>query len=92
MNIEWTTLKPDFACVIATRSAWKSKAGKTSFTYDIFLLEWVRGDGDNEYYLACMDKDGEEWGALEELTVDGYHVLEILPTLDEVHKEMSRHQ
>ena len=88
--VGWQKGKPDFACVVTTRSTYTSPTGRTSTDYDLFLLEWTRCDEDDAYYLACMDKDGEEWCALEELTVDEYLVIEMLPTMEEVHKQMSK--
>lgn len=88
----WIKEKPDYACVFLTRHKYKER-----FEYDIWEFAWTQGEppGDREgdedetryYYLAWTDKDGEEWDGIKDCDFDEYLIIEILPTMDEVHKE-----
>ena len=84
--------KPDYACVFLTRHKYKDK-----HEYDIWEFAWTQGEppedreGDEDetryYYLAWTDKDGEECDNIKDCQFDEYLIIEILPTMDEVHKE-----
>ena len=88
----WIKEKPPYACVFLTRHKYKER-----FEYDIWEFAWTQGEppGDREgdedetryYYLAWTDKDGEEWDDIKDCDFDEYLIIEILPTMDEVHKE-----
>lgn len=85
-NLSWQKEKPDYACVFLTRY---------NGEYNIWKFVWELGEPpetaeDQEskyYYLAWTDKDGDEWDDIEECTFDEYLILEILPTMEEVHKQ-----
>uniref|UniRef100_A0A6M3KZ22 Uncharacterized protein n=1 Tax=viral metagenome TaxID=1070528 RepID=A0A6M3KZ22_9ZZZZ len=81
----WTKQKPDYACIFLT---------KENDAYNIWKFCWEIGDPpDNAdedaiyWYLAWADQDGDEWGDIAECDFDEYLILEILPTMDEVHKQ-----
>ena len=88
----WQKEKPDYACVFLTRHKYKDK-----HEYDIWEFAWTQGEppedreGDEDetryYYLAWTDKDGEECDNIKDCQFDEYLIIEILPTMDEVHKE-----
>ena len=91
----WQQGKPDYACVFLTRTKYKEK-----FEYDVWTFAWEQGEppedrsGDEDetkyYYLAWLDKDGEEYGDINDLVVGEYLVVEILPTMEEAHQEWVR--
>lgn len=82
----WTQTKPDYACIFVT---------KHNSEYNIWRFCWEIGeppedatDDDMVYwYLAWTNQDGDEWDDITECDFDEYLVLEILPTMDEVHKQ-----
>ena len=88
----WQKEKPDYACVFLTRHKDKER-----FEYDIWEFAWTQGEppedrgGDEDetryYYLAWTDKDGEEWDDIKDCQFDEYLIIEILPTMEEVHQE-----
>jgi hypothetical protein len=88
----WHKGKPDYACVFITRHEYNEK-----FEYDIWEFAWTQGEqpenreGDEDetryYYLAWLDKDGEEYGDINDMAVGEYLVVEILPTIEETHQE-----
>ena len=70
---KWTTTKPDFPCVVVTRTKYKER-----WNYQLWILEMVAGeDTDTQqfYYLGWLDRDGEEQGALGELLADEYLII-----------------
>ena len=87
----WTQQKPDYACIFVT---------KHSGEYNIWRFCWEIGeppedatDDDTIYwYLAWTNQDGDEWDDIAECDFDEYLILEILPTMDEVHKQWAEKQ
>lgn len=63
----WSKIKPDFPCLFLTRSKYGSETYCNSYTIT-----------EQEGYLAIVDGNGEEWGALEDLQADEYFVIEKL--------------
>lgn len=61
----WSKIKPDFPCLFLTRSKYGSETYCNSYTIT-----------EQEGYLAIVDGNGEEWGALEDLQADEYFVIE----------------
>lgn len=61
----WQKEKPDFPCLFLTRSKYGSETYCNSYTIT-----------EQEGYLAIVDGNGEEWGALEDLQADEYFVIE----------------
>ena len=86
---EWTTQKPDFACVFLTRNKSQKR-----WEYDIYRFEWCQcdppideGEETSYYYLAWLDKDGEEIDDIAECACKEFFIIETLPTMDEVHNK-----
>ena len=89
---EWTTQKPDFACVFLTRHKYLDQ-----WEYEIYRFEWckcdppidplIEGEETRYYYLAWLDKDGEESDDIAECACKEFFIIETLPTMDEVHNE-----
>jgi hypothetical protein len=81
----WQKEKPDYACAFLTRHKWKER-----FEYDIWMFEWQHGENNDDektlYYLAWLDKDGSEWDDIADCNYDEYLIIEILPTMEEVHQ------
>ena len=44
------------------------------------------------WYLVWTNQDGDEWDDINECDFDEYLILEILPTMDEVHKKWCEKQ
>lgn len=61
---EWQKEKPNKPCLMVTRTYYDR------YNYQLFELNCI------EDYLAVICEDGEEWGALEDLTADEYFVIE----------------
>ena len=81
-ELRWTTERPDFACVFAS---------KRRDEYQIWRFCWEMDESttDDEYgyYLAWTTNEGDEWDEIEDCDFDEYLVLEILPTMEETHKD-----
>ena len=81
-ELRWTTLRPEFACVFATK-----KHGE----YQIWRFCWEMDESltgvEYGYYLAWTTNEGDEWDEIEDCDFEEYLVLEILPTMEEVHKD-----
>lgn len=75
----WTKEKPKYACIFLTRIKYKKE-----FSYNIWTFEWVKNEFDDDYYLGWIDQDGDEFDDYNECIADGYLVLELLPTKEEV--------
>lgn len=61
----WQKEKPDYPCLFLTRSKYGSETYCNSYTIT-----------EQEGYLAIVDGNGGEWGALEDLQADEYFVIE----------------
>ena len=88
----WTQQKPDYACIFVT---------KHSSEYNIWRFCWEIGEPPEDaidtdetvyWYLAWTNQDGDEWDDIAECDFDEYLILEILPTMDEVHKQWCEKQ
>ena len=88
MTLEWTTVKPDFACVFV---------GKRGDDYSLWQFAWNQGeapdDSDDDdtfhYYLAWCTGDGDdEYDDFNECEFEQYLVIAKLPTMDEVHEQV----
>ena len=82
-ELRWTPSRPEFACVFAT---------KHGTEYDLWQFYWREDKSTAEigacnYYLAWADNNCDEWDEIEDCNFDEYLVLEILPTIEEVHKD-----
>ncbi|MCR4330042.1 MAG: hypothetical protein NUV65_05880 [Candidatus Roizmanbacteria bacterium] len=82
----WTKQKPDYACIFVT---------KNNSEYNIWSFCWEIGEppesstdnGTTYWYLSWTDKEGYEWDDIAECDFDEYLILELLPTMDEVHEQ-----
>lgn len=88
-KLNWQKEKPDYACVFFTKHKYKEE-----FEYNIWRFMWEYTepleDDDSEtrhYYLAWINNEGDEWDDIEECNYDEYLVIEILPTMEEVHRD-----
>lgn len=88
----WTQQKPDYACIFVT---------KHSSEYNIWRFCWEIGEPPEDatdtddtvhWYLAWTNQDGDEWDDIAECDFDEYLILEILPTMDEAHKQWCEKQ
>jgi hypothetical protein len=81
-HLYWQNEKPMYACVFIT---------KFNGEYNLWKFCWEPGEHDDEdsipFYLAWTNIDGDTWDDIEECTFDEYLILEILPTMEEVHKQ-----
>lgn len=81
-ELNWTTERPDFACVFV---------GREADEYSLWQLVWNQGeppedDLDSEtkyFYLAWTEIDGMEWDDIAECVFDEYLVLKRLPGFEE---------
>lgn len=87
-EMNWTTEKPDFACVFVAR-----QLGSGNYDYSLWQFSWELGEppedgatGDDGYtqyyYLAWTDNDGDEYDNIDECNFDEYLVLARLPDID----------
>ena len=67
----WTNTKPDGKepCVFISATKWR----KGHWMYSVWEIKRV--DGPDGWYLGLCDRDGEEWGDLEDLKADLYMIL-----------------
>ena len=81
-KLKWTTSRPEFACVFAT---------KKHDEYNIWRFCWETDESltgvEYGYYLAWTTNEGDEWDEIEDCDFEEYLVLEILPTMEETHKD-----
>jgi hypothetical protein len=69
----WTTEKPSFTkdCLLITAHLF---GFRREWEYNIYMVKFLNG------YFNWLTSDGEEYGALDELTADKYLVLPLLTT------------
>lgn len=68
--MQWTTTKPSEPCVFVAAQYYLNR---NVWDHEIYELKWIdTGDG---LYLCILTGDGDEWGALEDLTADKYCIL-----------------
>lgn len=81
--MEWTKQKPDFACIFLT---------KQKDEYNLWRFQWELSEQTNDesidLYLAWFDNDGGEWDDILDCNFDKYLILEILPTFEQVSKQI----
>jgi len=90
----WTKQKPDYACIFLTKNK-KSATILADSEYNIWCFCWeigeppvdVSDEGITYWYLAWTDQEGNEWDDIAECDFDEYLILELLPTMDEVHEQ-----
>jgi hypothetical protein len=69
--MDWTTEKPNYPCVFATREKIQG-----SYEYQIFILNWINSDEGR--YLGWLSGDGDEYGDFSELSASEYFIIEKL--------------
>lgn len=79
----WVKEKPDFPCIFLTRYKIKRNDYGHKYEYRLWSFELL-DDSEGGKYLAWVDNDGYEYADYNECIADGYLVLELLPTKEEV--------
>lgn len=88
---QWTTKKPDFACIFVSKKQYVHN-NKKEYDYRLWMFAWELAEqtDDNRLslYLTWQEASGGEWDDIDECDFDEYLILELLPTEEETNKQI----
>ena len=78
---KWLTEKPEFTeeCTFVTATKYNRNGEDLYLDYSIWQIKKMDGEdkyGDPIWYWGLLNGDGEEWGDLDDLTVDLYYIID----------------
>lgn len=78
---KWLTEKPEFTeeCTFVTATKYEVLDEDPYWDYSVWQIKKIDGYNDKDepaWYYGLLNGDGEEWGDLDDLTVDLYYIID----------------